>query len=89
MFAALTCRSCGRVSRAQPPRRAERLCDDCARIQSARPVGGAPSAGDPGGPRDPDRASAIASRRYEGAARGVVAALKWRGRRSAARALGT
>lgn len=88
MFAALTCRSCGRVSRAQPPRRAERLCDDCARIRSARPAGGAPPAGDPGGPLDPDRASAIAGRRYEGAARDVVADLKWRGRRSAARALG-
>lgn len=91
MFAALTCRSCGRVSRSEPTRKAERMCTDCARLNTSRPIVGLRPSGessDPGDPNDFVVDPTISGRRYEGAARDIVADLKWRGRRSAARALG-
>ena len=83
MFAALVCRKCGRISRPEPPRRAARLCSDCVRVESVETVAMLHQSFDSILSRVP-----VTGRSYSGSVREVVADLKWRGRRSAARALG-
>jgi len=81
MFVALVCRTCGRVCRSGPGERVARLCADCAVIASSSVActiaHHAARAGD-----------VFAAREYRGPVREVVADLKVRGRRGAARSLG-